>query len=114
LCILFASSCSDDSDSDRDKPKKGPAGKASAASVAAPSKAKGPVNAAEVESQIDKDIARLTEEVEGYKRELYDPATPESVKLKLLDNIRASRENATELLRQKNAGQFYFFCPSFN
>lgn len=42
---------SDDSDSDDDKPKKGPAGKAPAASVAAPSKAKGPVNAAEVAAQ---------------------------------------------------------------
>ena len=48
---LICISHSDDSDSDDDKPKKGSAGKAPAASVAAPSKVKGPVNAAEVAAQ---------------------------------------------------------------
>ena len=112
ICI----SHSNNRDSDDDKLKKGPAGKAPAASVAAPSKAKDPVNAAaavnaaEVAAQKEAALFKLNVELDVYQKMLEDPSTSEPMRLRLLDLIRATRDNCTELLRQQSAGKFHFFC----
>eukprot|EP01032_Pedospumella_encystans_P034008 gene34008-38439_t len=54
-------------------------------------------------ADLNEEIAVLKAEIEGYKKALNDPSTSEARKDKLIDVIKSSRDNLTELLHQQTA-----------